>query len=155
MKKKLSIEEIIKDIRTPEGKERFLIALHAAETIASLQGDFVAIRIIMDLKSLVELDCSDKDYGRKLRSIAGRVKLYDAVGRAREMIRVTGKPVNFAESCRAISDDVDRAVKAFEESPCPRRAAVLLGVVECQNQFLMAKLLEDEDTGCDEDGEEP
>ena len=153
MKKNFSVEEIIKDIRTPEGKERFLMALDAVGTIASLQGDFVAIRIIMDLKSLVEPDCSYKDYTRKLQAIEGRMKLYDAVGRAREMIRASGKPVSFAEICRAISDAVDRAVKAFEEKPCPRRAADLLGMVECQNLLLKARVHEDEVTGCGEDDE--
>ena len=109
------------------------------------KGDIVKLWAIEDMLFYARLDPDDPDREEKVLSHKKAMHQQKVLWQAQKTIDVTGKPLNFNDKFIAISEAIDAAVERFEETPCPKHAADLLGLEECRSLLTCPITMEEPD----------
>ena len=107
-----------------------------AKIDAIRKGDIGKAWAIDDMLFYSRLDPADPDRKEKVLRHRKDMRMRKALYQAQKVIDVTGKPLNFDDKYIAINEAIDAAVERFEDAPCPKHAADLLGLEECLNLLL-------------------
>ena len=110
--------------------------LYAARIDAMSKGDIGKMWAVDDMIFYARLDPADPDREEKVLRHRKGMRRQKALYQAQKVIDVTGKPLNFDDKYTAIIEAMDAAVERFEQAPCPKHAADLLGLEECLNLLL-------------------
>ena len=124
------------DRNDKQARENLLTRLFGEKMEAIRKGDLEKLREIEERMFYAGLDFNDPDYAEKVAAHQRNRRIRDAGRRAEQVMEATGEAMSFTDRLNAINEVVDRAVESFEQMPCPKCAADLLGLIACRDLLL-------------------
>lgn len=121
---------------SPNRKKELIKFLFNAKLEELKKGNIKAVQTLDDAIHFASLDPADPEYAEKLLGLRKRMRLYELITKAEEVIKATGDPLCFDDAYTAIREVIESAAASFAGKPCPKHAADLLGLIRCRDLLL-------------------